>query len=89
MSYDFTGTDRSPPVVSPFRANPRDLEAIVTSLELAAIDLSPTDGATFTREELVAKAQQITGLELVAIDVAIVLPMCRFLDRVGKLMRLR
>ena len=45
-------------------AETRDLEAIVTTLEVAAIFLTPTMGATFTRERLLEEAQKLNGDEI-------------------------
>ncbi len=85
MSYDFEGTDRSPPVVnSTYVPEKHDLEVIVMCLELAAIFLTPGDGSTFTYEELLAEAKALGGKEfdLDEKDVRIVLP---FLKSIKKL----
>lgn len=61
MSYDADG-----PFV-PLRHAPmdgRDLEAIVTLLELAVIELTPDESATFTFDEMLAKAREIGGPEI-------------------------
>lgn len=42
-------------------ADGRDLESIVTLLEMAAIELTPHPDATFTRDELVSKARECGG----------------------------
>jgi hypothetical protein len=75
VPYDFeTGTDRipTPPIVA---ADRRDLEAIVSLLELAAICLTDTPASDFTAEELIAEARRIGGpeIELDEGDVRIVL----------------
>jgi len=46
----------------------RDLECIVALLEMAAIELTPVPEATFTRDELVAKAREIGGPEVTLAD---------------------
>lgn len=38
---------------------PRDLETLVTLLELAALELTPTKGAAFTRAELIDRAKEV------------------------------
>lgn len=85
MSYDFDGaTDRSPPVLPPMPPpNPRDLEVIVSLLTLAAIELTPEPGRTFTFEQLLAAAQDYGGSEIVLErrDVEIVVPFLKFLRK--------
>lgn len=84
MSYDFEpGESRDPPKVSTPTPDPRDLEAIVTLLDLAAICLTPKPGTKFTIEELIAKAQEIGGDEipLNPKDLLIVLPFMKYLKR--------
>jgi hypothetical protein len=88
MAYDFeTVTDRRAPAGSAasYVPQPKDLEAIVTLLHLAAIDLTPTPGSTFTVDELVAKARELGGDEVVIeeADVRIVLGKPGFLKRSG------
>lgn len=60
-----------------------DLEAIVTLLELGAIELTPHDGATFTYEQLLAEARRYGGDEIVLDerDVKIVLPFMKFIKK--------
>ena len=95
MSYDFDGVaDRSAPVLTgpPYRPYPRDLEHLVTLLQLAAVDLSPSTGSTFSRDELFTKAHEWAGGESDPpdVDLVIVLPGCRFLQRLtGGRYRLR
>lgn len=90
MSYDV-----DPNSISPTRefspAHPRDLETIVTILELAAIYLTDTPEATVSREEIVAEALRIGGEEvpLDETDVRIVLNASRFLVREGSRLRLK
>lgn len=82
MSYDTT-TD-APFVPRPFdTAHPRDLEALLTLLELAALELTPTAGATFTCDELVALALEISGADsgVEARDLRLVLRGSNFLRR--------
>ena len=65
-------------------ANPRDLDVIVTLLELAALELTPERGATFTREELFHEARAYGGEELVLLetDLNIVLGMGGIVQKV-------
>ncbi|GEP61396.1 hypothetical protein [Reyranella soli] len=69
----------------------RDLEAIVTLLEVAALSLTTEEGATFARERLIAEARELGGseIELRDEDIDIVLQKQSFLTRVGKELRLR
>ncbi len=50
--------DRYPQRTGP-DPHPQDLECLVTTLEVAAIFLSPADGATFTAEELIAEVRRL------------------------------
>lgn len=88
MSYDFeTVTDRraAPATTTDYVPQPKDLEAIVTLLHLAAIELTPTPGAQFTIEELIATACDLGGDEMVidAADVKIVLGKPGFLKKLS------
>ena len=71
MSYD---ADDAPPQsgnAPPRRistAYGRDLATITTLLELAVIELTPDEKATFTREELFAMARDIGGSEVTLLD---------------------
>ena len=96
MSYDFEAT--SDTSVSPFTAlpdtghtNPRDLEAIMLVLELAAIRLTDKPDATFTVEELLDTARDLGGDELVLEenDIKIVLGKAGFLKKVGKKLQMK
>ncbi len=54
--------------------HPQDLETIVTMLEIAAIFLSPTPGATFTADELIAQVHHLDpGMGIDERDLRIVL----------------
>ena len=66
--------------------NGRDLEAIVTTLEVAALSLSPENDSTFTREQLIAEAHSLCGdaIALQDEDIKIVLNKHSFLRRTGK-----
>ena len=74
MSYD----DTDPPApfapltavpVEPFDVNNEsDRLTVLTLLELAALELTPTEGTTFTRDELFALAKEIGGDELALTD---------------------
>lgn len=83
MSYDLEVAERSvrlPPIP---RAEPRDLEAIVMLLELAAIYLTQGPESTFTARELIDEARVIggDGLQLDEADVKIVLGKAGFLRK--------
>jgi hypothetical protein len=69
----------------------RDLETIVTLLEVAALSLTTEEGATFTRERLIKEAREIGGpeIELRDEDIDIVLVKQGFLVKMGKELRLR
>lgn len=88
MSYDFeTVTDRraAPAATADYVPQSKDLEAIVTLLHLAAIELAPTPEAQFTMEELIATARELGGDEVVIdpADVKIVLGTPGFLKKVN------
>jgi hypothetical protein len=88
MSYDFeTVTDRrvNRPATTDYVAQPKDLEAIVTLLHLAAIELTPSTGTEFTTEQLLTKARELSGdeFEVDEKDVRIVLGKPGFLKRVS------
>jgi hypothetical protein len=70
----------------------RDLEAIVTLLEVAAISLTNTPDATFSRGELISEAREIagTGIEFDERDVDVVLEKATFVKAIkGKQFVLR
>jgi hypothetical protein len=92
MSYDFeSATDRSPPVVTSYVPHAKDLEAIVTVLQLAAIELTPTAGALFTVTELLAQVRELAGdeINIDESDVRIVLDKSGFLKKEGTKLRLK
>ncbi|KAB2910495.1 MAG: hypothetical protein F9K40_02520 [Kofleriaceae bacterium] len=92
MSYDFeTASNRAPPTPPITPSNRRDLEAIVTLLELAAICLTHAPDADFTTEQLLAEARRLGGEEihLEENDVRIVLGKAGFLRKVGGRLRLK
>jgi len=60
----------------------RDLEFIVTCLELAAIHLTDKPGDVFTFEQMLKVAKQYDGGELDEADARIVLANAGFLRRV-------
>lgn len=70
---------------------PRDLETILTVLEIAAMSLTKTPEATFTPAQLIKEAKEIGGDEVGVRedDIKIVLEKQGFLYRVGKELRLR
>lgn len=86
MSYDFETTERglSLPTFAP--VDPKDLEALVMLLELAAIHLTKEPDTSFTEAEMIAEARNIAGDELVfdENDMRIVLGNVRFLKREGR-----
>jgi hypothetical protein len=69
----------------------RDLEAIITLLEVAALSLTTEEGATFSRERLIAEARDLGGadIDLRDEDIDIVLKKQGFLVKVGKELKLR
>lgn len=85
MTYDFEDqADRSPPwQESGYVPAKHDLEVIVMCLELAAIFLTPSDGSTFTYDELFAEAKELGGpdFDLDEKDVKIVLPFLKSIKR--------
>jgi hypothetical protein len=84
MSYDFDESeDKSSPKVTDFKPDPKDLETIVTMLQLAAIWLTPTVGAIFTLSQLLEQVRQLCGDELIIDekDIMIVLANSSFLKK--------
>lgn len=71
MSYD--NHDSGVFAHTALRPVPRTEDTLVTLLELAAIELTPTEGATFTRGELFAKAREIGGIGVRAVDLRVVM----------------
>lgn len=73
------------------RAHPKDLEAIVTLLEVAALSLTPEPDATFTYRELLDEARELCGdeVDLEERDVKIVLEKASFLRKAGGEYRLK
>lgn len=69
----------------------RDLETIVTLLELAALELTPQPDATFTRQQLLDLAREIGGpeVEMDEQDLKLVLGKNSFLKKVGDKFRLK
>lgn len=67
-------------------AQSRDLETIITVLEVAALTLTTHLGATFTRDRLISEARRVAGpdLDLQEEDIDIVLQKQSFLKRNGK-----
>lgn len=63
--------------------DPRDLEVLVTLLQLAAIELTPSTGALFTKRQLFDQAMAFGGDELgvATSDLSIVLQFSKFLGR--------
>lgn len=61
----------------------RDLEVVVTLLELAALDLTTTTNVMFSRQELFDRARSLGGtqVEVHELDLLIGLRSARFLTR--------
>ena len=77
---------------APPTADPRDLETIVSLMELAAISLTTMTNTTFTKDELFREAQAYGGAEvpLHRVDFDIVLSHAKFIRPVrGRRLRLR
>lgn len=75
MSYDDTDPPAPfaplPPVVTVVPVDVTDGNdrlMVLTLLELAALELTPTEGTTFTRAEVIALAKEIGGEELALTD---------------------
>jgi hypothetical protein len=69
FSYDTTGQR----TLQAKTARARDLEAIITLLELAALSLTTAPGTTFTIEQLIEEARDTAGDDISLRDVNIVL----------------
>ncbi|HET7084424.1 MAG TPA: hypothetical protein VFI23_06615 [Rhizomicrobium sp.] len=67
------------------KVQPRDLETILTILEIAAMSLTTSPNATFSREQLIREAKKIGGdeIDLREDDINIVLAKQGFLKRVN------
>ena len=98
MAYDFeVGQERysytaeQPAQLRNSRAFSKDLEAIVTLLEVAALSLTTEPDKAFTLEELVREARAIGGeeIELDDRDIKIVMEKVSFIEHVGGELRLR
>jgi hypothetical protein len=90
MAYDFdAATDRKAPIVTTYVPESRDLDAIVTIMQLAALDLTPARGTQFTTKELLERVRELGGAELGIReeDIKIVLGKSGFLKKLagGKL----
>jgi hypothetical protein len=66
--------------------SPKDLEVIVTLLEVAALSLTPKAGSKFSLDQLMNEAQVLTGndVKLDEKDVKTVLGKARFVKKVSK-----
>lgn len=64
----------------------KDLEAIVTALEVAALTLAVEPDTSFTFEQLIEMARELTDneFEIDERDVKIVLEKATFVERAGK-----
>jgi hypothetical protein len=85
VSYDVeVVVGHAPPKVQIKQALPKDLEAIVMALELAALYLTTEPGAEFTAAELIAEAKKIGGDKFVIEegDIKNVLGKAGFLKKV-------
>jgi hypothetical protein len=87
LSYD-TGRHVLQRNVAP---SPKDLGVIITLLEVAALSLTSSPGATFTLEQLVREAREIggEGVDFDERDVKIVLLKQNFIEKAGKEFRLK
>lgn len=74
--------DCSPPKVSRFESNPKDLETVVVVIQLAAIDLTPAPRTVFSKNELLSRIRDLGGAAIDPKDVAIVLANSKFLEKV-------
>jgi hypothetical protein len=72
-------------------ASPKDLEALVTLLEVAALSLTPAPEVAFTYEELLKETRDLCGDEMKVEerDVRIVLEKASFLRKTGREYRLK
>lgn len=70
----------------PSRAHPKDLEAIVSALECAAVLLSPENGSTFGEARLIELAVELGGPECPfdRRDLEIVLPRLASIGKAGR-----
>ena len=86
MSYDLdlvpSGISHAP-IVTP--SDPKDLEVIMTVLELAAISLTDNPDSTFSMEQLLEKARELGGsaVRVDENDIRIVLAKAGFLKKEG------
>tara|TARA_R110001606_G_scaffold381646_1_gene542954 strand:- start:568 stop:1596 length:1029 start_codon:yes stop_codon:yes gene_type:complete len=95
MAYDLASEGYESTPEGPKRINrkpvpKRDLEAIVTLLELAAISLTDTPDDTFSLEDLVREAKLLAGtsFELEMEDIINVMSKAAFVKSVGKQLQL-
>lgn len=92
MSYDLDAKlEASPPTPYIPTSDRRDLEAIVTLLELAAICLTTGPDATFTKKQLITEARRLGGgdIELDENDVNLVLGKPGFLKKIDGKLRMK
>jgi hypothetical protein len=77
------------PIITP--SDPRDLEAIMTLLELAAISLTEDPDSSFTMQQLLERARELGGSEVRVDenDIKIVLGKAGFLKKEGGRFRLK
>jgi hypothetical protein len=87
MAYDFDGVEAwQRPTVSAPMLDQRDLEGIVTLLQLAAIFLTPMPESTFTAKQLIEQAKELGGDEFSILekDAEIVLKHSSFLKKLPR-----
>ena len=75
-----------------YQANPRDLEVLVTLLEIAAIELTSAPRTVFTVDQLFRAVHQYDEPKCTVDDrdLRIILPYCSFLQRLpGRMFHLR
>jgi hypothetical protein len=82
MSADLDASTACP-IVTTFVPQPNDLEHIVMLLEVAALGLSPTTGAEFTLEQLLAEVHGMGGPQPNDADIMIVLAGLKAIEKVA------
>ena len=93
MAYDFEDTPGVPAAASERKdkVSPKDLEAIVTVMDIAALCLTTKAGDTFTFEEMFAEMNELGGpdLQFEERDVRTVLATYPMISKQGTRLSLR
>lgn len=99
MAYDFDENPDAHAVSAPRKdepkadpkdkVSPRDLEAIVTMMDIAALCLTDEAGATFTFEQMFAQMNELSGLQFEERDVRTVLATYPMIAKQGSQLSLR